>query len=184
MSGRTGTDVTDHASGHSCGLDPRSCARPAPAATALEDDKVPWPLLAHLGPLGALPTAPRAARCLTRVVLTIWGLGDLADTAELTVSELITNSVQATTDPSGRPRYDDQGTLPVVWLRLLSDRSRVLIEIWDLVPPLLGAPVAKHAGPDDESGRGLLLVESVSSRWGYEQVPGWPGKRTWALIQA
>jgi hypothetical protein len=65
---------------------------------------------------------------------------------------------------------------------MLSDRWRVLIEVWDLVPPLLEAPVTKHPSTEDESGRGLLLVDSLSSCWGYEEVPGWQGKRTWVLI--
>jgi hypothetical protein len=178
MSDRTGTTVPSLASDPSRGLEPR----PVPPAMTRTGQETSWLLLAHLGPLGALPTAPRVARCLTRVILTTWGIGGLSDTAELIVSELTTNSIQATTAPGGRPRYDDQGRLPVMWLRLLSDRRRVLVEVWDLVPPMLGVPVAKHASPEDESGRGLLLVDSLSSCWGYEEVPGWPGKRTWVLI--
>jgi hypothetical protein len=45
----------------------------------------------------------------------------------------------------------------------------VLIEVWDDIP---GAPVA---GPDDESGRGLMLIEAVCDRWSWATIPGWTG---------
>ena len=47
-----------------------------------------WPLQTRL-PLAALPTAPSVARGHVRVVASEWGLADLADTAELLVSELV-----------------------------------------------------------------------------------------------
>lgn len=95
MRGRTGTAEPGHAD-PSCGLEPRPGTRPVPPAMARTDRRTSWPLLAHLGPLGALPTAPRVARCLTRVILTTWGIDGLADTAELIVSELTTNSSRLT----------------------------------------------------------------------------------------
>jgi hypothetical protein len=49
----------------------------------------------------------------------------------------------------------------------------VLIEVWDDIP---GAPVAEQADPDDESGRGLMLIEAVCDRWSWATVPGWTGK--------
>ena len=137
-----------------------------------------WPLSAHL-PLGALPTAVPCARSYTRVILDEWKLASLADPAELIVSELVTNSVQATADKDGRPRYGETG-LPVVHLWLASDHARVLIEVWDSVPR---APAARRAGPDEEGGRGLTLVEALSDRWGWTTVPDWPGKAVWAELR-
>jgi anti-sigma regulatory factor (Ser/Thr protein kinase) len=136
-----------------------------------------WPFSSSL-PLGALVTATPCARMHTRAVLTEWELHDLADSAELIVSELVTNAVRASTDPAGQPRYDGAG-LPVVIVRLGTDRTRVMIEVWDGIS---GAPVAEHAGPDDESGRGLVLVEAVCDRWSWQTVPGWPGKVVWAEL--
>lgn len=141
-----------------------------------------WPLSSYLGPLGALPTAPRLARGFAVVVLTGWGLTASADIVELMASELATNVVEAATDPGGRPRYDEAGRLHLMWLRLLSDRKRVLIEVWDNLPELLGTPVTRHARPDDESGRGLDIVSTLSEDWGWEAVSGWTGKRVWALL--
>jgi anti-sigma regulatory factor (Ser/Thr protein kinase) len=141
-------------------------------------DQAGWPLSAHL-PLGALPTAVPCARRYTRVILDEWDLAALADSAELIVSELLTNSVQATTDEDGQPRYGEAG-LPVVHLRLASDHARVLVEVWDSVPR---PPAARQATSDEEGGRGLALVEALSDRWDWTTVPGWSGKVVWAEIQ-
>jgi anti-sigma regulatory factor (Ser/Thr protein kinase) len=111
-------------------------------------------------------------------VLHEWGLVGLAEAAELIVSELVTNAVRASTAPDGRPRYDATG-MPVVVLRLASDRFKLLVEVWDVIP---GAPAAAHPGPDDESGRGLMLVAAQCDRWSWQRVPGWPGKVVWAEL--
>jgi Signal transduction histidine kinase len=108
------------------------------------------------------------------------GPGDLAEAAELIVSELVTNAVRASTAPDGRPRYDGTG-MPVVVLRLASDRFKLLVEVWDVIP---GAPAAAHPGPDDESGRGLMLVAAQCDRWSWQTVPGWPGKVVWAELHS
>jgi anti-sigma regulatory factor (Ser/Thr protein kinase) len=136
-----------------------------------------WPLSSSL-PLGALVTATPCARLHARAVLAEWGLHSLAESAELIVSELVTNAIRASTRSNGQPRYDGAG-LPVVVVRLGTDGERVMIEVWDGIP---GAPVAERAGPDDESGRGLVLVEAVCARWSWETVPGWPGKVVWAEL--
>jgi hypothetical protein len=142
-----------------------------------------WPLNSDLGPVGALPTAPRLARGFISVALNGWGLDMLTDTAQLLVSELTTNVVEATTGPDGNPRYDDQGKLPVLWVRLLADKVRLVIEVWDNLPESFGTPVVRHPSWDDEHGRGLELIETLSEDWGWEAVPGWHGKRVWAVLK-
>jgi hypothetical protein len=141
-----------------------------------------WLLISDLGPLGALPTAPRLARGFIGVVLSGWGLARLTDVTELLVSELTTNVVQAATGPDGNPRYDTAGKLPLLWVRLLSDQYRLMVEVWDNLPEALGKPVLGHAGPDEESGRGLEMVDALSEDWGWESVSGWTGKRVWVLL--
>src|SRR5271157_5707858 len=96
------------------------------------DMSAAWPLSSSL-PLGALPGATPCARLHARAVLSEWGLDDLAEAAELVVSELITNAVRASTGPDGRPRYDGPG-MPVVVLRMASNTIRLLIEVWDCIP--------------------------------------------------
>lgn len=52
------------------------------------------PLQTHLE-LAALPSAVPCARGHVRAVALEWGLQELADTAELLASELVTNAIQA-----------------------------------------------------------------------------------------
>ncbi len=142
-----------------------------------------WPLTSDLGPLGALPTVPRLARGFVSVTLSGWGLDALSDVTELLVSELSTNVVRASTEPDGQLRYDDEGRLPLLWIRLLCDRERLLIEVWDTLPAAFGAPVARHPGPEEESGRGLEIIETLAEDWGWETVAGWSGKKVWAMLK-
>ena len=152
-------------------------------------DRLPqWPLQTRLD-LGALPGAVPCARLHARLVLTEWGQAQAGDSVELIVSELMTNALRACTDPvGGRPGYDVEGRQLPLGLRLASDRRQVLVEIWDgnLAPPVPG-----QTSLDGETGRGLLMVEAVSSRWGYyypaRQTRGTaPDERAakvvWALI--
>jgi len=141
-----------------------------------------WPLTSDLGPLGALPTVPRLARGFVSVTLNEWGLDALADVTELLVSEMSTNVVRASMTPDGMLRYDD-GKIPLLWIRLLSDRVQLMIEVWDTLPASLGAPVARHPDADEESGRGLEIIETLAEDWGWETVPGWAGKRVWAILK-
>jgi anti-sigma regulatory factor (Ser/Thr protein kinase) len=111
-----------------------------------------------------------------------WVMTSMAEDVTLIVSELVTNAVVASTDADGRPKdTDGSGGLPVVQLRLWSDRTRIVIEVWDQSPR---APEVKQPEPDAENGRGLLLVEALSERWGWDHVPGWSGKVAWAEISA
>lgn len=138
-----------------------------------------WPLMDTLT-LGALPTAVASARLHARALVNEWAMADMAEDVALVVSELVTNAVVASTDADGRPTYLDASVgLPVVHLRLLSDHKRVMVEVWDLSS---AAPEAKEPDLEAESGRGLLLVETLSERSGWERVPEWPGKVVWAEL--
>jgi hypothetical protein len=126
-----------------------------------------WPLRSFLE-LGALPGAVPCARLHARQVLWEWGLGACSDSTELLVSELVTNAMQI----SRVTAQDDP-----VRLWLVSDGRRVVIFVWD-ASPLPPAPA--DAGEDAESGRGLLIVETVSARWGWDFPPALGGKVVWA----
>ena len=106
-------------------------------------------------------------------------MGGLADTAELLVSEIITNAVRASA-PIVRQRRETGQAPRAQPLRfwLTSDRRSVLIQVWD------GDhhhPVRQDAGPDAEAGRGLLLVETLSAQWGCYAPDGQGGKIVWAV---
>ena len=85
--------------------------------------------------LGARPTAVPCARMITRQVIREWGLPDLVDTAELLVSELVTNAIRAS---SGLPE-------PTIRLWLVSDRSTVP-GAEPLHHPVAGLPLKAAAG--------------------------------------
>ena len=73
-------------------------------------------------------------------------------------------------------RKDNNGLYTNEWL--LADINRILILVWDANqhPP---APV--QADEYAESGRGLLLVQALSQRWGSYPTPQMGGKVVWAL---
>lgn len=130
-----------------------------------------WQLMTYLE-LAALPTAVPCARMHAKVVALEWGLPALAEKIELIVSELVTNSVRAAECSRGSDL-----TVAVVRLWLSSDLHYVLIRVWD---GNMQMPVRQDAELDEESGRGLMLVEHLSSEWGaYRKTDG---KVVWALI--
>jgi len=84
------------------------------------------------------------------------GLPALAENVELIVSELVANSIRA-----ARCSQCADLTDAVVRLRLYSELHCVLIRVWDGDGQM---PVRQGAGPDEESGRSLMLVERLSMR--------------------
>ena len=143
---------------------------PASVQSASASASAAWPLYATLD-LGALLTAPGCGRAWSAALLRERQLAHLIDTAQVVVSELLTNAVRASA------RELDQ---PTVQLSLASDGSRLLILVRDFNP---GAPAPRHASDDDETGRGLMLVEAISDRFGwYRPEDGTPGKVVWAVV--
>jgi nitrogen-specific signal transduction histidine kinase len=140
-----------------------------------------WPMSSVMPPLAALPTAPSAARAHVRAMLAMWRMSGLADALELVVSELVANGVNASADGDGAPRYVE-GRMPLIRLRLLTDGVRLVVEVWDEAP---GVPARLRAGRDDESGRGLGLVDMITrSQWGWRPARSRPGKCVWAAFEA
>ncbi|MFB7734017.1 SpoIIE family protein phosphatase [Streptomyces sp. NPDC056112] len=92
-----------------------------------------------------------------------WGLSEAAFTAELVVSELVTNAI----------RY---GT-PPIRLRLIHDESHLTCEVSDTTHT---APHLRRAKTWDEGGRGLLLVAQLTRRWGSRHTA--EGKTIWAEL--
>ena len=148
---------------------------PGPAAVSARSahdrrtGQAPWPLQTELE-LAALPSAVPCARGHVRSVALEWGLSDLADTAELLASEMVTNAVQA----SGKLRAV---ATPVVQIWVTSDRESLTICVWDGSDEM---PIRQDAGPDAISGRGLLLVESLSRDWGAYRAAR--GKVVWVSL--
>jgi anti-sigma regulatory factor (Ser/Thr protein kinase) len=140
-----------------------------------------WPLRSYLE-LAPLASAVPCARLHVRALLWEWGLPAFHDAAELIVSELTTNAVQASEALTGS-RYDGRwspGTPPVrVWL--CSDRQRVVAAVWDGSDRRPARAVPDD--PEAERGRGLLLVETLSAEWGVLAPERSSGKVVWAVLK-
>ncbi len=144
------------------------------AGTRRRDDDVAVLLLRYDGmrvrPVRArwavwrLPDAVMHARRFTGRTLRAWGVEEEVDMALLVVSELVTNAIAHT---RGEVRLD---------LTLAGDRLRIAVN--DASPR---APV-KSASVDWEAtgGRGLLLVEALSTSWGSVPLSG--GKQVWSEL--
>jgi anti-sigma regulatory factor (Ser/Thr protein kinase) len=106
-------------------------------------------------------------------VVTEWRLPGLVAPAELLACELTTNAVHAARRLATRQT-------PVVRLEMVSDGACVVICVWDGNDQM---PARRDAGPDEDSGRGLMLVEALAKDWGaYRQVDG--GKVVWVMLAA
>lgn len=113
-------------------------------------------LLSHPESAG---TARRLAQC---VLLRQWGLSpQITEDAVLLVSELVGNAVQHT-------------GARVFGLRMMRRRGRIRIEVRD---PSRGLPCLMPVRAMDTRGRGLVLVDELSDRWGVDLLPR--GKNTW-----
>ncbi|MDX2600013.1 SpoIIE family protein phosphatase [Streptomyces caniscabiei] len=112
--------------------------------------------------LAAEPAAVARARAHVTRQLRDWGLAELEFTAELVVSELVTNAIRY-----GRPP---------VRLRLIRDRT-LICEVSDSGGT---TPHLRRARGYDEGGRGLLLVAQLAEHWGTRRARR--GKTVWAEL--
>ncbi|MHC3452893.1 MULTISPECIES: ATP-binding protein [Streptomyces] len=111
--------------------------------------------------LAAHPGSPAQARRLTRARLTGWSVcEDTCDTAALVVSELVTNAIVHTASSHIVCELHDG-----------DDLVRIAVRDEGCAP---GRPRANtRRQPEEEHGRGLLLVDAVCRAWGaLEQGPG------------
>jgi hypothetical protein len=90
-------------------------------------------------------------------------LNEVRDLAEIVTSELVTNAYNAR---GNRTR-----------LTLAFHRSTMRVAVQDDAP---GVPRRRHAGPEDESGRGLQIVATLARDWGVDDVR--EGKQVWAEL--
>ncbi|MCY0948938.1 ATP-binding protein [Streptomyces sp. H27-S2] len=117
------------------------------------------------------PRAPGRARMLLRAQLGAWKVdAGVAGTAELVLSELVTNAVRHARAPHGRD----------IGVRLVRRSGTLRVEVADAGPPVELA--AREAAEGDERGRGLAIVEALASRWGYRPRAHGIGKAVWAEV--
>jgi hypothetical protein len=142
---------------------------------------LPLPLDSGTFALVALPTSPFWARRYTRFFLnSCRGISvDMAEAAELLVSELVTNAVRFVANPTRRLRYSERANANLVSLSIRHFRGGLLIEVYDTDT---NPPVRYHADEYTESGRGLILVEALSKEWSYFFPPG-GGKVVYCFLE-
>ncbi|GAA0662485.1 ATP-binding protein [Kitasatospora atroaurantiaca] len=100
----------------------------------------------------------------------VGGGGQLLDAAESVLTELVTNAVEHARVSPGR----------LIAVRLLASDGRLRIEVHDASEE---RPVLRpEVGGDEESGRGLRLVELLAVAWGCCPRPGGVGKLVWAVV--
>ncbi|WP_225836109.1 ATP-binding protein [Streptomyces sp. NK08204] len=94
-------------------------------------------------------------------------LGGPCPEVQLCVSELLANVI----------RHLGEGTAVTVRVARMGG-GRTRLEVTD--PDAHAWLVRRRPGADEESGRGLLLVDAVALRWGVEHCPG--GKTVWCEL--
>jgi len=105
--------------------------------------------------LAADPAAPGEARRQVRAAIRAWDVPVDEDVVVLLASELVTNAV---THQAGR----------TVTLALSCSPGRLRVDVHDTSRSL---PVLASASSDDETGRGLMLVDTLSDEWGSYRTP-------------
>ncbi|MBA9050325.1 MULTISPECIES: SpoIIE family protein phosphatase [Streptomyces] len=109
------------------------------------------------------PTSVGQARKVTSARLTQWRLDELSFSAELIVSELVTNAIRHARPPTA--------------LRLIRAENRLICAVTDHSST---SPHMRRARLGDEGGRGLFLVAQFAPRWGTRYTAD--GKVIWAEL--
>ncbi len=100
------------------------------------------------------PAAAAQARSQVRAVVCAWDVPVDADVAVLLASELVTNAITHQAGP--------------ITLAIRRARGRLRVDVHDASGEL---PVPADTAADAETGRGLLLVATLSAEWGCYRTP-------------
>jgi anti-sigma regulatory factor (Ser/Thr protein kinase) len=101
------------------------------------------------------PAAASEARCQVRAAISAWDIPVDPDVAILLTSELVTNAI----------RHEMTG---IVMLAITCSAGQLRVDVHDTsrsLPMLIDAPA------DAETGRGLMLVTTLSTEWGFYRTP-------------
>jgi Histidine kinase-like ATPase domain len=138
------------------------------------------PRYEHELTLVPLPTEVRRARRFARCVLQERRISaERIGTAELLVSELVTNAVKTSVTRLRTPYRMANDHLRLISLRLSLISRSVVIEVQDSSDK---PPVLREQCLDSEEGRGLAVVESMSSQWSYFPLSS-GGKVVWCELR-
>ncbi|MDX3528511.1 ATP-binding protein [Streptomyces sp. ID05-39B] len=129
--------------------------------------------MSSAGPADDHQAISRAAEALAEglgCTLAVWKIdGEVALTAELLLSELVTNSLRHARVPVGRE----------IGVRIATYDGRLRVEVADAND---SRSEVREPTDEDEQGRGLALVEALALRWGCCPRRHGIGKATWAEL--
>jgi anti-sigma regulatory factor (Ser/Thr protein kinase) len=117
------------------------------------------------------------ARSFTFQTMGKWGVTDRADDVAAVVTELLTNAIKHAL-PQAQHAAATLSPWPIK-VGLLHPGSHVICAIADPSPEL---PELRAPDWQDESGRGLLVVSSLSDHWGCCPAPDEHGKVVWSAF--
>ncbi|MFJ8952023.1 ATP-binding protein [Streptomyces sp. NPDC102381] len=127
--------------------------------TAIPQD-IEWRFPRHARSVGR-------ARLLLREQAASWGLPqEVTDTAELLLSELMTNAYRHAKVPAGRE----------IRTRAILAADHLRVQVTDAGDTL---PTPRTPSLEDESGRGLTLLALLADAWGAEEREVGVGKVVW-----
>lgn len=106
--------------------------------------------------LNCTPRSVVEARRFIEAATAVWELDDLNAVATLLTSELVTNAILHARTA----------------VRLVAERtaSELVVEVWDHAPH---TSALRPRVPENETGRGLLIVERLAARWGMRRAGRW-----------
>jgi anti-sigma regulatory factor (Ser/Thr protein kinase) len=122
-----------------------------------------------LGRLPSFPGNPASQQLRTQLATAVLGhheLGDFTEDVETVTSELVSNAIA----------HASAQAFDLELLRL--DGSRAVVVV--VTDPCPLPPVKRVPATAAENGRGLLVVEALSTRWGW--TPHNPGKAVFAIF--
>jgi anti-sigma regulatory factor (Ser/Thr protein kinase) len=106
-------------------------------------------------PLNAGPAAAAEARKQIRAAIWAWDVSVDPSDAILLTSELVTNAI----------RHEPGGT---IMISVTCSHGELRVDVHDTSRDL---PVVIEAAADSENGRGLMLVATLATEWGYYRTP-------------
>ncbi|KUJ70729.1 hypothetical protein ACZ90_01855 [Streptomyces albus subsp. albus] len=118
------------------------------------------------------PSSPRACRDAIGALLDARGHSSLTDTVKLLVSEAVTNV------------HLHALATRTIHIDVLVQHDTALVVVKDNDPQ--EHPFRRPADPDDEGGRGLLLMEQLAFAWGvgWSDGPNPTRKHIWFEVRA
>jgi len=126
-------------------------------------------------------SAVSAARAEVETAICDWCVPVDPDVAILLTSELVTNAVTHAVAQRGGIAARRAGAAEAVLLVIAADDAGLRVDVHDgsvALPVVTDCP----ADEDAETGRGLLLVTSLSAEWGFYRTPG--GKAVYFTLPA